>query len=245
MRGILGMKLVIRAQYRAMIRANVDETDFRRILKSCCHKAKVEVEKGTLMTATMCRYQKTLFLYMEYLIESENSAAFQEKVDQVPDIWFQETEHILENWPGIERKRLWVYMYPVFWFDSPQSEQQWERKIAPDNRCGRIALLYPEKIFSYVSHHQAIVEEGLLVGDRYQMISLHENILFSYFETPRDRELVNIRRSSEVSMEIEKWEAVSPKEHFYHFPEAQGANFLIIPTIFSVGKNDRGKENDL
>lgn len=96
-------------------------------------------------------------------------------------------------------------------------------------------MLHPEKLLSYVCHHQAIVEEGLLVGDRYQMISQHENLLFSYFETPRDREQVNIRRKQEVSEEIKRWEEVDPESHFYHFPEAQGENFLVIPTVFSVG----------
>ena len=47
---------------------------------------------------------------------------------------------------------------------------------------GGIAFLYPEEAVShYTSWHQAIVEEGAFKGDQYQFISLHENILFSYF----------------------------------------------------------------
>lgn len=69
------------------------------------------------------------------------------------------------------------------------------------------------------------MREGLLVGDRYQMISLHENLLFSYFETPRDREQVNISRRPEPSEATKEWEAVVPESHFYHFPEANGENF--------------------
>ena len=79
------------------------------------------------------------------------------------------------------------------------------------------------------------MREGLLVGDRYQMISLHENLLFSYFETPRDREQVNISRRPEPSEATKEWEAVVPESHFYQFPEANGENFLIILTVFSVG----------
>ena len=60
------------------------------------------------------------------------------------------------------------------------------------------------------------------------MISLHENLLFSYFETPRDREQVNISRRPEPSEATKEWEAVVPESHFYHFPEANGENFLII-----------------
>ena len=57
------------------------------------------------------------------------------------------------------------------------------------------------------------------------MISQHENLLFSYFETPRDREQVNIRRKQEVSEEIKRWEEVDPESHFYHFPEAREKTF--------------------
>ena len=62
-----------------------------------------------------------------------------------------------------------------------------------------------------------------------------ENILFSYFETPIDREVVNIKRVDEKSSEIDKWERTDPFSHFYHFPEANGENFMIIPTIFDIG----------
>ena len=118
---------------------------------------------------------------------------------------------------------------------TPAQLDAWAPREMDEERCGRIAVLYPEKLFSYVCHHQAIVEEGLLVGDRYQMISLHENLLFSYFETPRDREQVNIRREEGESLEIQKWEAVDPAGHFRHFPEAGGENFLVIETVISVG----------
>ena len=41
------------------------------------------------------------------------------------------------------------------------------------------------KAVFYTYWHYAIVQEGLLKGDKYQYISLHENVLFSYFEEPR------------------------------------------------------------
>ena len=79
------------------------------------------------------------------------------------------------------------------------------------------------------------MEEGLLVGDRYQMISSHENLLFSYFETPRDREQVNIKHQEKESEEIEKWEAVDPESHFIRFEEDPENNFLVIDTLLSIG----------
>ena len=62
---------------------------------------------------------------------------------------------------------------------------------------------------SYTYWHQAIVEEGLLKGDQYQFISLHENILFSYFEEPKN--MVNITGMEKASEVIDKWLAVNPE----------------------------------
>ena len=191
----------------------------------------------------MCRYGEQVFFYLEYIAEEENTVDEAEWRSKLPSLAqeFLGHENVLEKWPSFDasktqkEERYWVYMYPVFWFDEPRSLDTWKRKEEPDQRCGRIAVLHSEKLFSYICHHQAIVEEGLLVGDRRQMISQHENLLFSYFETPRNREQVNISRRQEVSKEIKRWEEVDPESHFYHFPEAHGENFLVIPTVFSVG----------
>ena len=74
--------------------------------------------------------------------------------------------------------------------DEPKSPEDWKRKIPPEHGCGRIAVLFPDKADSYVSHHLALSKEGLLVGDRYQFISKYGYQLFSYFETPRTNERV-------------------------------------------------------
>lgn len=246
------MSSIIRAQYRAAVREQLDQKEqdeWSSWLTRCQTVAQEKVQNGELLTCAMCQYQSMLFLYMEYIVpdnfESEHKLVSESEPELVakvvpqyadlPDQWFAPASDILRTWPQRDRDRYFSYMYPVFWSDEPVSLEQWKRKQKPDARCGRIAVLYPDKLFSYVCHHQALVQEGLLVGDRYQMISLHENILFSYFETPRDRERVNIRRSTRESEEIKAWEAVDPYSHFYHFPEANGENFMIIPTLFSVG----------
>jgi hypothetical protein len=169
-----------------------------------------------------------LFLYVEFVIENDSTI-------ENPALWMPELSGFLCKWPEMDGEKEWVDMFQVFWFDTPVSIEQWKRKQKPDKRCGRIAVLYPDKMFSYICHHQAIVAEGLLTGDRYQCIAVHENILFSYFETPRDREVVNIKKENEPSSEIEKWKNVNPASHFDHFTEAKGADFLIIETVFDVG----------
>ena len=224
------MKQVIRAAYRAALREDFLAKTLDRAAALCRDRLAEEQAAGRLMTGGVFRHKKLLFAYMEYLTED---AAFQPA--PLADALLAPLAPFLCTWPEITGPAKWAYMYPVFWTDEPQSPESWARRLPPDARCGRIAVLYPDKLFSYVCHHQALVAEGLLRGDRYQFISQHENLLFSYFETPRDRERVNIRRSDAPSQEIDRWKAVNPAKHFYHFPEADGADFLVIDTLISVG----------
>lgn len=222
------MKKIIRKQYRATLKSNIDEKAFLQAEENAKDAARFAKEAERLLTCGMFRYNMMLFLYVEYIVDEEEPSITE------PSVLFAEFSDFLCKWPEMEGEKEWIEMLPVFWFDSPVSVEQWRRKQEPDKRCGRIAVLYPEKVLSYVCHHQAIAKEGLLKGDRYQSIALHENILFSYFETPRDREVVNIKREDGISFEIDKWENADPFSHFYHFPEAAGENFLIIPTVFEL-----------
>ena len=72
-----------------------------------------------------------------------------------------------------------------------------------------------------------------MLGDKYQCIALHENILFSYFEEPR----FNVNIKNEPGMEskvIEGWMKADPESHFDRV-KAGGANFRIIEQLFTVG----------
>lgn len=232
------MKQVVRAQYRAVLKEEATEEQLKETVEKCRKILEVQVEKGQLLTAGMFRYKKLLFLYLEHIVDedSELMNSDDDKIDKIPDQWFPFMKSLLHVWPEYCGEQYWAYMYPVFWFDEPVSLEYWERKQKPEKRCGRIAVLYPDKFASYICHHHAIVEEGLLVGDRYQMISSHENLLFSYFETPRDREQVNIRHQEKPSEEIKKWETVDPDSHFMRFQEDPDNNFLVIETLISAGK---------
>lgn len=231
------MNQIIRAQYRAVLEPDVTEDALAEAVAQCHEILQAEATQGEILTGGMFRYQDRLFLYLEY-IASEGDDRFNPRrdlINRIPDEWFAFMRPLLHPWPEYCGEQRWAYMYPVFWTDEPRSLTQWRRQQAPDARCGRIAVLYPDKFASYICHHHNLVTEGLLVGDRYQMISAHENILFSYFETPRDRERVNIRRSDEPSQAIKAWEAVDPDSHFQRFPEDPNNNFLIIETLISVG----------
>ncbi len=72
-------------------------------------------------------------------------------------------------------------------------------------------------------------------GDKYAFISLHENILFSYYEEPRNN--VNIRNADEESIVIDKWIKAGPESHFDRV-KAKGSNFLVIPCLFTIDRLD-------
>lgn len=154
-----------------------------------------------------------------------------------PDELLAPLNPYLQVWPGQTDDRLWVHMYHIYYHNLPESVEDWRRTAIPEKRRGRIAFLRDDKLFSYTYFHRAIVEEGLLSGDRYQSIALHENILFSYFEEPKT--MANVRRDASKESEVIKdWLAANPESHFIHMPEGNGENFMFLPALFAVGVED-------
>lgn len=215
---------VFRNHYRGHIREGVGESEFAAAAAAAAEAAGRAVESGTYMTVALYRHKNMLFLYDEAI--GENAA---------PDELLAPMSDVLEKWPGEDEPRKWVYMYHVYYHAIPKDAEDWKRPAAPTCRRGRIAYLKPEKYFSYIYHHTAIVNEGLLKGDKYQSIALHENILFSYFEEPRGS--INIRRvEEENSRAIEEWMAADPESHFIREPH--GSNFFFIDPVFTWGHTD-------
>ncbi|MBW3087199.1 hypothetical protein KIH77_00370 [Bifidobacterium sp. 82T24] len=232
------MANIERASYRAVLKPDADGAEsLDEAVRAAADQARQLVDDGILLTVGLYRHRNQLFLYTEHIHEGERPDP--EKIRRAPDDWGW-LHGLLRPFPALRGRDIgdveWAYMHPVFWFDEPKSVDYYTRRPKPDARCGRIAVLYPDKLMDYVCHHQAIVHEGLLVGDRYQFISIHDNVLFSYFETPRDRGRRNINGGDGPSGEIKRWLAVDPASHFDHFPEAHGDDFLIIDTVFDFGR---------
>ena len=225
------MKNIIRAQYRAAIKDNCEGSSLTEGFELCRTILEGKKSVGELYTAGIFRYNDMLFLYLELIVTGD---APRPRLRGLADEWLGTIASCLKSWPEMGGDLHWAYMTPVFWFDVPKGLDSYARTVPPDQRCGRIARLYDDKVMSYICHHQAITAEGLLTGDRYQFISIHENILFSYFETPREREQVNILRRVGRSQEMERWSAADPDSHFQRFNEAPNDNFMIIDTIFSL-----------
>ncbi len=210
---------VIRCHYRALLSAEPDAP----CIAACKENARRLQQEGRIMTAALYYFGRQLFLYYEALGE-----------EIAPEAFMAPLTPLLTPWPQKETLRPWAKMHHIYYHDIPRDAEDWRRVTPPERRRGRIAYLKPEKLWGYVKHHLAIVEEGLLRGDRYQSIALHEDVLFSYFEEPRGS--VNIRRCEEgESRVIEDWLAVDPESHFIPLPGSNGANFLLLPEYFAIG----------
>lgn len=182
------------------------------------------------------------------VINGEKACAGEEIVESGEDVqadilypmdFLKPLSPYLQVWPGQQGDRFFVHMYHIYFHSVPKSTEDWQRASVPEKRRGRIAFLRNDRLFSYTYFHKAIVDEGLLQGDRYQSIALHENILFSYFEEPKT--MTNIRNCPEKeSKVIEEWLAVNPEAHFIHMPEGRGENFMFLPALFALGREDKG-----
>lgn len=248
---------IYRLHYRGQLKENTDETKLSESIECCVRNIREAQRKGKILTAALYRAGDMLFFYYEALgsalpvmepyamgdggdgCECEVLAESGEDVQTTcirPEELLEPLSTLLMPWPGQKRSRLWAYMYHIYYHQKPESKTEWKRAAAPEKRRGRIAFLRSDKLFSYTYFHKAIVDEGLLKGDKYQSIALHENILFSYFEEPKQmRNVKNAERESEV---IKEWMAVDPESHFIHMREGNGENFMFLPALFALGVED-------
>ena len=217
--------MISRNEYRGCVKANVLKEDWETALAQTKTLVQEQKEQNKVLTVCLYQHKNMLFLYMETLQDGI-----------CPQTLLAPLVPYMEQWPEENGLTPWAPMYHIYHHSIPGDVSEWvKERAANENRIGRIAFLKPEKLFSYTYWHYAIVQEGLLKGDKYQYISLHENVLFSYFEEPK--KFVNIKEDYEhESQAINDWLAVDPESHFIPFPEAGGSNFYIIPEYFAVGR---------
>jgi len=234
------MKTILRFHYRANLKEDFDGKLLEKALEECKRKVSIEVSNGKILTCAIFHYRNMVFLYIEFVTEKgvSEDADNNDIYHRITENIFAPLETFLKVWPGIDYNRIWVPMFHIYCFAYPESLEEWRRAVPPHERCGRIAILYPDKLYSYIYHHYAIVKEGYFKGDKYQSIAIHENIAFSYFETPRDRYITSVKRNaSQESIELQNWTNVDPESHFIHLPGSNGQNFLEIPCYFSISDN--------
>lgn len=250
------MERIYRLHYRAQLKDAYDGKALAGEVESCTENIRELQREGKVLTAALYYHEKMLFLYYEAVGEplkvtepllAGNGGEIIESGEEIqadvasPMQFLDSLSPYLQIWPGQKADRLWVYMYPIYYHSIPKDPEDWRRAAVPAKRRGRIAFLREGKLFSYTYYHRAIVEEGLLTGDKYQSIALHENILFSYFEEPKT--VTNVRNQPEKeSQVIKEWIAADPEAHFIHMPQGGGENFMFLPELFALGVEDQGME---
>lgn len=221
---------VVRGQWRAALRTDADEGALRTALAACRERLLAAQAARGLITASLYRYGGMLFLY------AESPAA-----PAQPEELFAPLSALLLPWPPAleapDAPRLWAAMQPYYYHAVPGTVAEWQAGRTPERRRGRIALLSAETWCDYLYHHLALVREQAIEGDRYHLISLHENLLFSYFEEPKT--ISNLSGvSGAPSPALEAWLAADPERHFTRFVPNQSAgsdgNFVFLPCCLSV-----------
>ena len=221
---------VNRGSYRAVLRADACEAEVADAFMECRASMENAKRERKVLTASLYRYGGFLFLYTEGAGEAVNPAELLSPLCK-----------FLQLWPaGVEAPdtaRQWVYMQPYFYHAVPGRAEDWMEHRTPCRRRGRIALLTPGKWEEYMAHHFFLMREGLIEGDRYHFISVHENVLFSYFEEPKT--ITNLQGKSGCrSTALDSWMKTDPESHFMRFAPGQGAgpeqNFVFLPCCASV-----------
>ncbi len=215
---------VLRGAYRAVLRESADASAFAAFSAAL----QAAQDAGHILTASLYQYENQLFFYAEGL-----DAPF------APDGLCPALDAQLAPWPpalGGTTPRPWAAMQPYFYHAVPTTAADWQRDRQPQQRRGRIALLPADKWCSYMEHHLRLTSEGLLMGDRWHLISVHENVLFSYLEEPRT--YVNVANKPDAhSSELDAWLAADPESHFARFTPEQQAhpdadhNFVYLPRV--------------
>ncbi len=219
---------VLRRNYRAAAWADIETV--KEAFERDREKVSDLKKQGKVLAANVYYHDDMLFLYLETISGEETKDPKNQKPE--PEDIFPETSKLLKKWPDRDGYRSWCYMYPIYWHDVPEDIASWRPEITEKKtRRGRIAYLNHDKLFSYVYYHKALVDEGLISGDRYQFIALHEDILFSFFEEPK--QFTNIKKTDKESEVIKDWMKVDPESHFDHRLSGK-ENFLLLPCLFEI-----------
>jgi hypothetical protein len=181
---------------------------------------------GELMTICGFQWNNQLFLYYECL-------------NQViePEAILPELAPFLEEWPGEAVPRTWIPLIDVFHFNAPASPEHWLRKGSVERRVGRIAHLKPEMAASYVYYHYQLQEEWAFHGPKYEIIGLHENLLFGYQEFPAVVEQPVLPKKLQTAGTPNNWGDARMDLHFQPWPDGH-LYFKPIETIFTYYSGD-------
>ena len=209
---------VIRCVYRAECKPNTDVTaGVERVQK-------LGDQEDSLLTASLFQWQSSLFIYAETA-----GMAFSVE-DELGDL-----AGCLKAWPGgLSDVRYWVPMMDIFHYSKPQGVDHWRRKTPVEKPFARVIRLRPEKVSSYIFYHYQLQEERPGRGDKYGLITIHEDLLFFYQEQPRIKEDTPAQPTLETSNTPSNW-AELMSQHFAPWSDPGEPEWRPITLLASVG----------
>lgn len=164
--------MISRMIYRGIWKPGQQEAGLQALREDA--KVRQLVREEDLMTAAAFSWRDNVFLYYECIhrevhpLEVAGAAA----------------PHLID-WAGETELRKWIPMVDVFHFNEPADREHWLRKEPVERRTGRVAHLKREMMASYIYYHYQLQEERAFLGDKYEIIAMHENLLFGYQEFPK------------------------------------------------------------
>jgi hypothetical protein len=180
------------------------------------------VAAGEMMTIGAFSWRNQVFLYYECV-----------ERDIHPEEMFESLKDYLVDWPGHAEMRKWIPMVDVFHFNEPVSAEHWLRKQPVERRVGRVAHLKPEMIASYVYYHYQLQEERAFLGDKYEIIAIHENLMFGYQEFPKVVEEPLAPKKLNTSGTPVNWNDSRMDLHFQPWEDGH-LFFKPIDTVFTL-----------
>lgn len=217
--------VVCRASFHAVIKQEVGKDAVKAAFVTLSETLKELQQQGRILTASLFQYEGHLFLYSEGVNQTLEMESLCPVLNTLLMVWPPRVEE-----HGAVRR--WAVMQPYFYHAIPDTAEAWMENRHPEQQRGRIAVLPQNKWCSYMEHHLRLVSERILAGDRWHLICVHDNVLFSYFEDPRTN--VNLCGNSAIqSKERDSWIACDPASHFLHFSQEQrdsaDCNFVFLP----------------
>lgn len=181
------------------------------------------IEAGELMTAAAFLWKRGLFIYYECV----------DGFTIHPEQLLPGLTPYLVNWPSQDEPRKWVPMIDVFHFNTPADQEHWRRKEPVERRVGRIAHLKPEMMSSYIYYHYQLQEEHAFFGPKYEIIAMHENMLFGYQEFPAVVEEPIVPKKLQTSGTPANWSDSQMDLHFQPWEDGH-LYFKPIETLFAL-----------
>ena len=206
---------IFRSQWRGFLKQQPTEES----LQTCREMLSAAKCEEKILTGEVYHWQNNVFVYLEGI-----------GVPADPAVLLAPLHEFLSDWPGADVFRKWIPMMDIFHFNEPESIGHWRRKTPPETRVGKVGLLRPEMVASYIYYHYGLQEERSFGGDKYEIIALHENILFGYFELPVVIETPPQEPRLKTRSMPENWADAKISTHFFRWKE-HNSSLLPIPSL--------------